>query len=357
MAFFDPLFARFSKDIGIDLGTANTLVYVREKGIVINEPSVVALNTKTKQILAIGNEAKLMVGKTPPHIVATRPLVDGVISDFEITEQMLRYFIDKVHQKTYSFLRRPRVVIGIPSGVTEVEKRAVQDAAINAGARQAFLVEEPMAAAIGARLPIQDAAGSMIVDIGGGTAEIAVISLGGIVISRSIRAAGDKLNENIIQYARERFNLLLGERTAEDVKIRIGSAYPPSDPDAEQPTASMRGRDLVTGLPKEVIVTEAEIREAIMPTVRVIVNNIKNAVEETPPELIADLMTRGITLAGGGALLRGLDTLIQEQTEIPVHVADDPLTAVCRGCGVIVEDLERLKDVLISTSYDSSPLN
>lgn len=357
MSVFDPIFQRFSKDIGIDLGTANTLVYVREKGIVINEPSVVALNTKTKQILAIGNEAKLMVGKTPPHIIATRPLVDGVISDFEITEQMLRYFIDKVHQKTYSFLRRPRVVIGIPSGVTEVEKRAVQDAAMNAGARQAFLVEEPMAAAIGARLPIQDAAGSMIVDIGGGTAEIAVISLGGIVISKSIRAAGDKLNENIIQYAREHFNLLLGERTAEEVKIRIGSAMPSADPDAAPLTAAMRGRDLVTGLPKEVIVTEADIREALMPTVRVIVNNIKAAVEETPPELIADLMTRGITLAGGGALLRGLDRLVQEQTQIPVHVADDPLTAVCRGTGVIVEDIERLKDVLINSSYDSSPLS
>ena len=329
MAFFDPLFARFSKDIGIDLGTANTLVYVREKGIVINEPSVVALNTKTKQILAIGNEAKLMVGKTPPHIVATRPLVDGVISDFEITEQMLRYFIDKVHQKTYSFLRRPRVVIGIPSGVTEVEKRAVQDAAINAGARQAFLIEEPMAAAIGARLPIQDAAGSMIVDIGGGTAEIAVISLGGIVISRSIRAAGDKLNENIIQYARERFNLLLGERTAEDVKIKIGSAHVLD----EVLTTEMRGRDLVTGLPKEVVVNDTDIREAIMPTVKVIVNNIKSAVEETPPELIADLMTRGITLAGGGALLRGLDKLIQEQTQMPVFIADDPLTAVVNGTG------------------------
>jgi len=352
MAFFDPLFARFSKDIGIDLGTANTLVYVREKGIVINEPSVVALNTKTKQILAIGNEAKLMVGKTPPHIVATRPLVDGVISDFEITEQMLRYFIDKVHQKTYSFLRRPRVVIGIPSGVTEVEKRAVQDAAINAGARQAFLIEEPMAAAIGARLPIQDAAGSMIVDIGGGTAEIAVISLGGIVISRSIRAAGDKLNENIIQYARERFNLLLGERTAEDVKIKIGSAHVLD----EVLTTEMRGRDLVTGLPKEVVVNDTDIREAIMPTVKVIVNNIKSAVEETPPELIADLMTRGITLAGGGALLRGLDKLIQEQTQMPVFIADDPLTAVCRGTGVVVEDLERLKEVLINSSYDASPL-
>ena len=226
MAILDSFFAKFSKDIGIDLGTANTLVYVKGKGIVINEPSVAALNTKTKQILAIGNEAKRMVGRTPPHIVASRPLVDGVVSDFEITEQMLRYFINKVHQQTYSFLRRPRVVIGIPSGVTEVEKRAVQDAALNAGARMAFLIEEPMAAAIGSRLPVQDAAGSMIVDIGGGTSEIAVISLGGVVISKSLRMAGDKMNESIIEYARDNFNLLLGERTAEDVKIKIGSAYP-----------------------------------------------------------------------------------------------------------------------------------
>ncbi len=351
MAFLDSIFQKFSKDIGIDLGTANTLVYVKEKGIVINEPSVVAINTKTKQILAIGNEAKLMVGRTPPHIVATRPLVDGVISDFEITEQMLRYFIDKVHQKTYSFLRRPRVVIGIPSGVTEVEKRAVQDAALNAGARQAFLIEEPMAAAIGARLPVQDAAGSMIVDIGGGTAEIAIISLGGVVISRSIRAAGDKMNENIIQYARDEFNLLLGERTAEEVKIKIGSAYPLAQP----LEAMMRGRDLVTGLPKEVAVSDSHIREALAPTVRVIVNNIKSAVEETPPEITADLMHRGITLAGGGALLRGLDKLISERTQIPVHIADDPLTAVCRGCGVVVEDLENLKDVLVNTSFEKTP--
>ncbi|MHB8871269.1 MAG: rod shape-determining protein MreB [Candidatus Doudnabacteria bacterium] len=351
MAILDSFFAKFSKDIGIDLGTANTLVYVKGKGIVINEPSVVALNTKTKQILAIGNEAKRMVGRTPPHIVASRPLVDGVVSDFEITEQMLRYFINKVHQQTYSFLRRPRVVIGIPSGVTEVEKRAVQDAALNAGARMAFLIEEPMAAAIGSRLPVQDAAGSMIVDIGGGTAEIAVISLGGVVISKSLRMAGDKMNESIIEYARDNFNLLLGERTAEDVKIKIGSAYP-----LEQPLeTSMRGRDLVTGLPKEVFVNDTQIREALAPSVRVIVNNIKAAVEETPPELVADLMQKGITLAGGGALLRGLDRLIAEITEIPVHVADDPLTSVCRGCGVVVEDLETLKDILVNTTFERIP--
>jgi len=351
MAILDSFFAKFSKDIGIDLGTANTLVYVKGKGIVINEPSVVALNTKTKQILAIGNEAKRMVGRTPPHIVASRPLVDGVVSDFEITEQMLRYFINKVHQQTYSFLRRPRVVIGIPSGVTEVEKRAVQDAALNAGARMAFLIEEPMAAAIGGRLPVQDAAGSMIVDIGGGTSEIAVISLGGVVISKSLRMAGDKMNESIIDYARDNFNLLLGERTAEDVKIKIGSAYP-----LEQPLeTSMRGRDLVTGLPKEVFVNDTQIREALAPSVRVIVNNIKAAVEETPPELVADLMQKGITLAGGGALLRGLDRLISEITEIPVHVTDDPLTAVCRGCGVVVEDLETLKDILVNTTFERIP--
>jgi rod shape-determining protein MreB and related proteins len=351
MGLGDKFFQKFSKDIGIDLGTANTLVYVKGKGIVINEPSVVALNIKTKQILAIGSEAKRMVGRTPPHIVASRPLVDGVVSDFEITEQMLRYFIGKVHQKTYSFLRRPRVVIGIPSGVTEVEKRAVQDAALNAGARMAFLIEEPMAAAIGSRLPVQDAAGSMIVDIGGGTAEIAVISLGGVVISKSLRMAGDKMNENIIQYARDEFNLLLGERTAEEVKIRIGSAYPLE----ERLETVMRGRDLVTGLPKEVSVNDVQIREALSGPIRTIVNNVKNAVEETPPELVADLMHRGITLAGGGALLRGLDLLIEEHTQIPVHVADDPLTAVCRGTGVVVEDLESLKEVLVNTSFETTP--
>lgn len=343
----EPLFKRFSKDIGIDLGTANTLVYVKGKGIVINEPSVVAINQRTKQILAIGTEARKMVGRTPGHIVATRPLVDGVVSDFEITEQMLRYFIDKVHNKTYPFLRRPRVVIGIPSGVTEVEKRAVQDACLNAGARQAFLIEEPMAAAIGARLPVQDAIGSIIVDIGGGTTEIAVISLGGIVVSRSLRVAGDKMNEAIVQYARDNFGLLIGERTAEELKINVGSAHSL----AESLSAPIRGRDLVTGLPKETHVSDAEVREALSGAVRTIVNNIKAVVEEVPPEIIADVMHKGIVLAGGGALLRGLDRLVSEETKMPVLIADDPLTAVVRGTGVIVEDLENLKDVLVPTEF------
>ncbi len=348
---FDNFYRKFSKDIGIDLGTANTLVYVKGKGIVINEPSVVAVNQRTKQILAIGSEAQRMVGRTPPHIVATRPLVDGVISDFEVTEQMLRYFIDKVHAQTYSFLRRPRVVIGIPSGVTEVEKRAVQDAALNAGASEAFLIEEPMAAAIGARLPVQDSQGSMIVDIGGGTAEIAVISLGGIVISKSIRVAGDEMNENIIQYARENFNLLIGVRTAEDVKIRVGSAYPLDEP----MHAQMRGRDLVTGLPKEVTISDQQVREALLHSLRIIVNNIKNVVEEVPPEIISDIMTKGIILAGGGALLRNLDKLVHEATAMPITIAEDPLTCVVRGTGVVVEDLETLKDVLLPTEFSRIP--
>jgi rod shape-determining protein MreB len=348
---FDAFFQKFSKDVGIDLGTANTLVYVKGKGIVINEPSVVAINVRTKQILAIGSDAQRMVGRTPSHIVATRPLVDGVISDFEVTEQMLRYFIDKVHNRTYTFLRRPRVVIGIPSGVTEVEKRAVQDAALNAGARQAFLIEEPMAASIGARLPVQDATGSMIVYIGGGTTEIAVLSLGGTVVSRSVRVAGDEMNENIIQYARDNFNLLLGERTAEEVKIKIGSAYVQPEP----MQTHMRGRDLVTGLPREVMIHDAQVREALLPSIRTIVNSIKSVVEEIPPEVISDIMTRGIVLAGGGALLRGLDTLLAEETQIPVMVADDPLTCVVRGTGVVVEDLENLKDVLVPTDFGRIP--
>jgi rod shape-determining protein MreB len=348
---FEKFYKNFSKDIGIDLGTANTLVYVKGKGIVINEPSVVAINSRTKQILAIGSEARLMVGRTPPHIVATRPLVDGVISDFEVTEAMLRYFIDKVHAHTYSFLRRPRVVIGIPSGVTEVEKRAVQDAAINAGAARAYLIEEPMAAAIGARLNVQDASGSMIVDIGGGTTEIAVISLGGIVISKSLRVAGDEMNQNIIDYAREHFNLLLGERTAEDVKIKIGSAYP-----LEQALyTQMRGRDLVSGLPKEVTISDTQGREALMQSLKGIVNNIKSVIEEIPPELISDIMHKGIVLAGGGALLRGLDKLVHDATDMPVVIAEDPLTCVARGAGVVVEDLEVLKDVLVPTELPKIP--
>ncbi len=346
---FEPIFKRFSQDIGIDLGTANTLVYVKGKGIVINEPSVVAVNNRTKQIVAIGTDAQKMVGRTPGYITATRPLVDGVISDFEVTEQMLRYFIDKVHAGTYSFLRRPRVVIGIPSGVTEVEKRAVQDAAINAGARKAYLVEEPMAAAIGARLPVQDAIGSLVVDIGGGTTEIAVISLGGVVVARSLRVAGDKLNQAIVQFARDKFNLLIGERTAEEVKIKIGSASSLE----EQLHAPARGRDLLTGLPKEIELTDTDIREALEQPVRTIVENIKAVVEEVPPEIIADIMHRGIMLAGGGALLRGLDRIIALETKIPVVVADDPLTCVARGCGVVVEDLEALSDVLIPAEQEA----
>lgn len=344
---FDSIFKKYSQDIGIDLGTANTLVYVKGKGIVINEPSVVAVNQRTKQIVAIGSDAQKMVGRTPAHIVAMRPLVDGVISDFEVTEQMLRYFIDKVHHKTYAFLRRPRVVIGIPSGVTEVEKRAVVDAAINAGARFAYLVEEPMAAAIGARLPVQDAQGSMIVDIGGGTTEIAVIALGGVVTSRSLRVAGDKLNESIVQYARENMGLVIGERTAEEIKIKAGSARPLPEPII----MSMRGRDLLTGLPKELQITDADVREAIMPAVRNIINNIKSVVEETPPEIVSDIMQRGIMLAGGGAGLRGLEETITEITAIKAFVNDDPLTCVVRGTGVIIEDLESLMDVLLPTQY------
>ncbi len=351
MALLDHVYDKFSKDIGIDLGTANTLVYVKGRGIVINEPSVVAINQKTKQILAIGDEAKRMVGRTPAHIVAHRPLVDGVISDFEVTEQMLRYFMDKVSQATLGFLSRPRVVIGIPSGVTEVEKRAVQDAALNAGARMAFLIEEPMAAAIGARMPVQDAQGCFIVDIGGGTAEIAVISLGGIVVSRSIRVAGDEMNENIIQFAREEFNLLLGERKAEEVKIKIGSAVASK----EKSKTPIRGRDLITGLPKEVTVTDDQIRKALSRSVRMIVNNIKAVVEETPPELVADIMDRGITLAGGGALLHGLDKMIADETAMPVVVADDPLTCVVRGAGIVLEDLPSLKDVLVLTEFEQIP--
>ncbi len=339
-------FGAFSHDIGIDLGTANTLVYVRGKGIVINEPSVVAVNHKTKQILAIGHEAQIMVGKTPGHIVATRPLVDGVISDFEVTEQMLKYFIGRVHRERFSLMPRPRVLIGIPYGVTEVERRAVEEAAINAGARQAFLIEEPVAAAIGARLPIQEAAGSMIVDIGGGTTEVAVISMGGIVASRSIRTAGDEMNDDIIDFARDNFNLLLGDRTAEAIKIDIGSAFLLKDK-LERP---MRGRDLVTGLPREVIINDEQVRRALAKSVSVIVEAVKQTIEETPPELVADIMERGIILAGGGALLRDLDVLISQATQTRVYIADDPLTAVARGTGVVLEDLETLESVLLSSA-------
>lgn len=345
-------FGNLSKDIGIDLGTANTLVYVKGRGIVINEPSVVAVNKRTGQILAIGKEAKKMVGKTPSHIVATRPLVDGVISDFEVTEQMLRYFIEKVHAESFSLLPRPRVLIGIPSGVTEVEKRAVIDAAVSAGAREAYLIDEPMAAAIGAKLPVTDPAGNMIVDIGGGTSEIAVISLGGVVVARSLRIAGDEMNEDIIRYMRDEFNLLIGEKTAEDVKIMIGSAYPLKQA-LEMP---VRGRDLVTGIPKEVHVTDTQIREALSHSIRIIVNNIRTIIEETPPELLADIMQKGIILAGGGSLVRGLDKHVANETEIPVRMMEDPLTAVVRGTGVVLENLDTLREVLVEDEIEKSLL-
>lgn len=346
------IFGNISKDIGIDLGTANTLIYVSGKGIVINEPSVVAINKKTGQILAIGKKAKEMVGKTPSHIVATRPLLDGVVNDFEVTEQMLRYFIDKIHQDSFFILPRPRVLVGIPSEVTEVEKRAVIDATINAGAREAYIIDEPMAAAIGAHLPVTTAAGSMIVDIGGGTSEIAVISLGGVVASRSLRVAGDEMNEDIVRYCRDEFNLLIGERTAEEIKIAIGSAYPQK----KRLVMMMRGRDLVSGLPKEVKINDEQVREAISRSIRIIVNNIKTIVEDTPPELVADIMQKGIILAGGGSLIRGLDKLIANQSGISVRTMEDPLTAVARGTGIVLEDLENLKDILVANQYDESPL-
>lgn len=348
----NALFGGLSHDIGIDLGTANTLVYVKGRGIVIDEPSVVALNVKTKQILSIGAEAKGMLGRTPSSIVAIRPLVDGVVSDFEVTEQMLRYFIEKVHRQAFTLFPRPRVVIGIPSGVTEVEKRAVEDAALGAGARQVFLIEEPVAAAIGARLPIHDPAGSVIVDIGGGTTEVAMISLGGIVSSKSIRVAGDQMTADIIQFARDEYNLLLGERTAEDIKMKIGTAYLVGHKRLE---AQMRGRDLISGLPKSILVTGEQMNQALSKSIQQIVDTIKSTLEESPPELVADLMDRGIILSGGGALLRGLDRIITEEANMPVHLVDDPLTCVVRGTGLVLEDMESLQDVLLTPRLEKVP--
>ena len=347
---FEGLLGLFSRDIGIDLGTANTLVHVRGRGIVISEPSVVAKDTRSGQILAIGAEAKRMVGRTPANIIAVRPLKDGVISDFDITEAMLRYFIKQVHDK-FALFPRPRVVIGIPSGVTEVEKRAVQEASINAGARWARLVEEPMAAAIGAGLPVQEPSGSMIVDIGGGTTEVAVTSLGGIVVARSIRIGGDEMDQDIVAYARREFNLLMGERTAEDIKIAIGSAYPLD----EEVSTFFRGRDLLTGLPRSIEVTSAQIREAIDPSIQQIVDAVKDTIEETPPELVADVMDQGIYLAGGGALLKGLDTRIAEATQMAVHIAEDPLTCVVRGTGIVLEDLVKYERSIVTDTYSVLP--
>ena len=345
ITIINRLLSYFSEDVDIDLGTANSLVYMKGKGIIITEPSVVAVNKKTGQVLAIGQEAKKMVGRTPAYIVATRPLVSGVVSDFEVTEQMLKYFIEKSHKRRYLIGPRPRVVVGLPCGVTEVEKKAVRDATRNAGAREVFLVEEPMAAAIGARLPVQDAGGNFIVDIGGGTTEVAVISLGGIVIAKSLRIAGDKLNEDIINFAQNEYKLLIGERTAEALKIGIGSAYPLK----EKRQLPMRGRNLITGLPEEILVSDEDIRKAMEKSIKQIVAEIKTAVEETPPELLADIMASGIFLAGGGSLLRGLDILIQKETKIATKIIEDPMTAVARGAGMILENIDDLKDILVET--------
>lgn len=335
----------FSSDIGIDLGTANTLVYVKGQGVVLCEPSVVAIDRTHKQVLAVGEEAKRMLGRTPGNIIAIRPMKDGVIADFDITEAMLRYFIRKVHRK--SRLISPRVVIAVPSGITEVEKRAVKDSAERAGARTpVYLVEEPIAAAIGVGLPIHEPAGNMIIDIGGGTTEIAVISLSGIVFSKSIRIGGDEFDEAIISHLKKTYNLLIGERTAEEIKIRIGSAYPME----EETTMDVKGRDILAGLPKTITVTSEEIREALSEPLATILEGIRITLERTPPELSADLIDRGLVLAGGGALLRGLDKLISEETGLPVHVADDPLTAIALGTGRYLSDFQLLKRLAVNNN-------
>ncbi|MFA5891250.1 MAG: rod shape-determining protein [Actinomycetota bacterium] len=337
-------FQFIGRDMAVDLGTANTLVYVRGRGIVLNEPSVVAINRKNGSILAVGAEAKRMIGRTPSHIEAIRPLKDGVIADFDVTEKMLRYFIQKVHRRRW--LAKPRVVICVPSGITSVEQRAVEEAAYAAGARSAHIIEEPMAAAIGAGMPIHEPTGNMIVDIGGGTTEVAVISLGGMVTSESVRVAGDELDDAIVQYIKKEYSLMLGERTAEEVKMAVGSAFPIPD----EPHAEIRGRDLVTGLPKTIIVSAAEIRRAIEEPVNQIVDAVKNTLDKTPPELAADIMDKGIVLTGGGALLKGLDERLKHETGMPVHVTDQPLNCVAVGSGKCLEEFEALRRVLISST-------
>ncbi|MFZ2303512.1 MAG: rod shape-determining protein [Minisyncoccia bacterium] len=347
---FDKFYQLFSNDIGIDLGTANTLVYLCDHGIVINEPSVVAVNQKTGQVVALGQQAKQMLGRTPGHIVAVRPLVDGVISNFEVTEELLSYLIGKANKISKKTVR-PRVVIGVPSGITTVEIRAVYDAAKNAGAREVHIVEEPMAAAIGIKLPVKEPIGNMIIDIGGGTTDIAVISLGGIVRSKNLHIAGDRLNNDIIAYIRDEFRVLIGERTAESVKIAIASVKKPASP----MEAVIRGRDLVTGLPREVVVTDTDIREAISVSIAGLIDAVKEVIETTPPEVLSDVMSRGIILVGGGALLRGLDDLLSQTLHVPVYVANDPLTAVARGAGMILEDMEGFSEVLIEHENDTPP--
>ncbi len=334
---FDYFFSLFSNDIGIDLGTANTLVYVKGKGIVLREPSVVAIDKNRRKVLAVGAEAKLMLGRTPSNITAVRPLRNGVIADFEVTQEMIKYFIRKVHNRRS--LLHPRIVIGIPSSITEVEKRAVQESAEQAGAREVLLIEEPMAAAIGSDLPVSDPHGSMICDIGGGTTEVAVISLGGMVVTNSIDVAGDEMDDCIVQFFRRKHNLVIGETTAEEVKIQIGSVFPLK----EEKTIEVKGRDQAKGLPKTILVTSEEIRQALMEPVQLIVDVIKQVLEETPPELSSDLVDRGMVLAGGGSLLRGFPELIRQETELPVHRAADPLSCVALGCGKYLEELDKIQ--------------
>ena len=336
---FSWLLGYFSNDIGIDLGTANTLVYVKDRGIVLREPSVVAIQQGTNRVLAVGEEAKRMLGRTPGNIVAIRPMKAGVIADFEVTEAMLRYFIRKAHNRKW--VVRPRIIISVPSGITEVEKRAVKDSATHAGAREVYLIEEPMAAAIGVGLPVQEPAGNMIVDMGGGTTEVAIISLAGIVLSRSVRVGGDEMDEAIVQYLKRVYNLMIGERTAEEIKITIGSAYPLG----EEMSMEVKGRDLVAGLPKTLTITSEEIREALQEPVSAIVEAIRITLERCPPELSSDLVDRGIVLAGGTSQLRGMDKLLAEQTGLPVHVAEDPLSAVAEGTGVVLHELNFLRKV------------
>ncbi|OGG01479.1 rod shape-determining protein [Candidatus Gottesmanbacteria bacterium RBG_16_52_11] len=345
----DFIFGLLSHDLGIDLGTSNTLVYVRDKGILIREPSVVARHRKTKQVIAIGREAKRMLGKTPATIEAIRPLRGGVIADFDAAEAMLKHYITLVHQlpsrSILPRIPRPKVVVGIPSGVTEVERRAVQEAAISAGAREAYLIEEPMAAAIGAGLPVEDSQGSFVCDIGGGTTEIAVLSLGGIVVNRSIKIAGDEMDEAISSFIRLKYSLLIGEQTAEEIKLAVGSAYPV---DKESRQAVVRGRDIETGLPKTIRVGEAEIREALVPVIQQIIEGIAETIEETPPELTSDIVEHGIVMAGGGSLLRGIDKMLSREIKMPVWVTDDPQTAVVRGCGKLLTDTALLGKVKVA---------
>ncbi|MBS1195290.1 MAG: rod shape-determining protein [Actinobacteria bacterium] len=334
-----------SRDMAIDLGTANTLVYVRGQGIVLNEPSVVAIDTRTHRALAVGADAKRMIGRTPAHIQAIRPLRDGVIADFDITEKMLRYFIKKVQPRRWA---RPRIIVGVPSGITGVERRAVEEAAYHAGARRAYTIEEPMAAAIGCGLPVYEPTASMVVDMGGGTTEVAVIALGGIVVARSIRVAGDEIDEAIIDYVKKEYNLLLGDRTAEQLKMAVGSAWPYSD----EPSAEIRGRDLVTGLPKTVVISAQEVREGIEEPVQAVVDAVKYCLDKTPPELAADIMARGIMVTGGGALLRGLDVRIASETGTPVITSERPLQTVVLGAGACLEEFDRLREVLSTTGQE-----